>query len=141
MATIVERTKQNPLLVDSGLANGALTGYENRFVTFASSGASTGSALVTKSTTQGGVCHGVLMPMNDGSTTIATGTNVSVAVLGVMEVEAGEAFNAGVEIISNATGQAIAQTGTCQVLGWAREASSASGHLVSIMWAPRYEAS
>ena len=141
MATIVERTKQNPLLVESGVANGALTGYENRFVTLAVNGAATGSALVTKSTTSGGVCHGVLMPMNNGSTTIATGTNVSVAVLGVMEVEAGEAFNAGTELISNATGQAIAQTGTCQVLGYAREASSAAAHLISMMWAPRYEAS
>jgi hypothetical protein len=139
MSTIVERTKQNPLLVDSGVAHEALTGYENRFITV--TGDATGSAEVAKNTTAGGVCHGVLMPMNDGSTTIAAATNVSFAVLGVMEVEAGEAFNAGVELMSNATGQAVAQTGTGQVLGWAREASSASAHLISMMWAPRYEAS
>jgi len=139
MTIKIERTKQNPLLVDSGVAHEALTGYENRFVKV--TGDATGSAEVAKSTTQGGVCMGVLMPMNDGSTTIAAATNISFAVLGVMEVEAGESFNAGTELISDTSGRAIAQTGTCQVLGWAREASAGTGHLISMMWAPRYEAS
>lgn len=139
MAIVTERTKQDPLLVDSGVAAEALTGYEHRFIYLG--GASTGSATVYKVATQGGRADGVLMPMNDGSTTIPSGTNVSFATLGVVEIEAGEAFNAGTEIIADSSGRAIAQTGTCYVLGVAREASAGAGHLISVMLKSRYEAS
>lgn len=139
MAIKTERTKQNPTLTDSGLAGEALTGHEYRFVYLG--GASTGSATVNKVSTQGGRVDGVLMPMNDGTTTIASGANVEFATLGVVEVEAGEAFNAGTEVISDTSGRAIAQTGTCHVVGVAREASAGAGHLVSVMLKARYEAS
>lgn len=139
MTIAVERTKQQLDTVDSGLAGEALTGHEYCFVKL--SGAATGNATVIKCSSQGEAAYGVLMPVGDGTTTIASGDEVAVAIGPVVEVYAGEAFNAGTEVITNTSGKAIAQTGTCQVIGVAREASAGANHLISVAIKPRYEAS
>ena len=138
MSIFVESTKQNPDRVDSGLSGEALTGWE--YCAVVRSGASTGKATVIKATTGGQRIHGVLMPMGDGTTTIASGTEVSFATAGVVEMMAGEAFNAGTELKIDTSGRAVAQSGACWVIGVAREASSGAGHLISVELLSSYAA-
>ena len=139
MTIAVERTKQNPDRVDSGLAGEALTGWE--YCAVVRSGAATGNATVVKATTGGQRIHGVLMPVGDGTTTIASGTEVKFATAGVVEMKAGEAFNAGTELKIDTSGRVVAQSGACWIVGVAREASAGAGHLISVELKDSYEAS
>lgn len=126
----VERTKQRPDTVDSGLTGAVLTGHEYRFVV--RSGAATGNATFIKPTAEGVRCDGVLMPIGEGKTVIASGDEVAVATAGVLEVEAGAAFNAGSPLMTDSVGRAIAATATKYITAIAREAASGAGHLVSV---------
>lgn len=139
MTIKVERTKKDPIDTDSGLAGEALTSHEYRFVK--RSGSATGNATVIKCG-DGEKGDGVLLPMGDGTTTIATGTNVNFQTLGAAEVEAGAAISAGVEVASDSVGRAVAATATEYILGVTREGAVGAGHLVSVyLRGPTYKAS
>lgn len=139
MTIKVERAKKDPLDTDSGLAAEALTSHEHRFVK--RSGSATGNATVAKCG-DGEKADGVLLPFGDGTTTIATGTNVNFQTLGVAEVEAGAAFNAGIELASDSVGRAVTATATEYIVAVAREGAVGAGHLVSVyLRGPTYKAS
>ena len=65
--------------------------------------------------------------------TAASGLSVSVAVAGLVKVEAGAAINEGVPVTCNASGQAIAAGTGHAVFGYARVAAAAAGDIITVL--------
>lgn len=66
----------------------------------------------------------------------AAGIPGRVAVGGIVKVQAGGAFNAGVRVSSGANGKVNAVGTGDKVLGWAMKTSSGDGHIVPVLFAP-----
>ena len=109
--------QSTPILTLPLIAAAALSA--NRFTTFA--GAVPGAGAKAAGVTQYAA---------------ATGDAVAGNVLGTTKVEAGGAIAVGGPIKSDASGKAIAQGGTGEILGYAIEAASADGKIIEMLLTP-----
>lgn len=111
---------QKPILTDSIVAAGAIT--KKCFVGFNYAQASAAGQLV--------------LGVADYEAS-AAGKQVSVHILGTAEVEAGAAFAAGTELMTDAQGRAVTRVGA-NALGVARalQAAGAAGQVVEVLLLP-----
>ncbi|GLX85061.1 hypothetical protein tloyanaT_13130 [Thalassotalea loyana] len=74
-----------------------------------------------------------LIGVSDDAADIEDGRAVDVIFQGIVEVEAGAAINKGAAVTTNAQGKAVATSaGTDNVIGFALDASSVDGDVISI---------
>lgn len=93
-----------------------------------------GSAQVAVTAVSGALSDGVLQDKP-----LLAGDEAQVALCGcITKVVAGAAFNAGVQIMSNASGQAILATTGHTVMGKSLEAAASSGAIVPVLLVPPY---
>lgn len=89
---------------------------------------SSGTGRVVSVSVSGARVDGVIM--NNPS---AAGDAVEFAIDGVVKVVAGAAVTAGVEVMSDASGRAIAVTATNQIAGIALKSAGAAGEIIPVL--------
>ena len=109
--------QSTPIFSPTVIAAAALAA--NRFVTFA-----------------GAVCGAGAKALGVAQYAAASGDAVAVNVLGTTKVEAGGAIAVGGPIKSDASGKAIAQGGSGEILGYAIEAASGDGKIIEMLLTP-----
>jgi hypothetical protein len=136
MSIVTDLTKDNFLDVDSALADGDLTNYENCVVV--PSAQSTGKYKVKAPTGQGVFYLGVLV--NTTGVARTDGKMCEIVTDGDVKIKANGTFNAGIELaIHDTTGEVSAAATGDYVVGISREASKGANHLVSVKLTKPYQ--
>jgi methionine aminopeptidase len=87
-------------------------------------------------TTAGGDCIGVVQENVDATKTATGKVVVDSRLMGISRVVAGAAVAYGVEVMSDASGRAIAWTTGNRSLGFAMQAATAAGDQIDVLFFP-----
>lgn len=125
MAIKVERTKYNKVQEDSCAAAADLSALHQCLVR--ATGGASGNMTVSAPAGQGLVVYGVLLNAP------TSGQTAELQTLGIAEIRAAAAINAGVEVtVADATGRIMTAASGDFVIGVSREAATGLNHCISV---------